>query len=210
MEVFSTFEKVYVINRDIDTSRLISIKQQMSLIGCENYEVVKAIDGWKGSKYYKETEENSLYDGWTKGAAGLVETTIGIIKDAKKNTYNSIVIIEDDVIFNPSIKALEKKIKDFLPPFWELFHYTSKDYKKPIRLGKLKQLTGAWSCQCYAVNSTIYDEYIDLLETSYVPIDLITSRTFHARGKSFAYRYNQVITLPNKSSIRGVEIDYRY
>ena len=48
---------------------------------------------------YTNNDANSKYEGWTQGAAGLVYTTINIIKDAKEKGYKSIMIMEDDIVF---------------------------------------------------------------------------------------------------------------
>ena len=75
-------------------------------------------------------------------------------------------------------------------------------------MGKLLQLTCAWSCQIYAINESIYDEYLEWLELVDRPIDSITSNIFHPRGNSYAPMMPLIDTLPNFSTIRNMNIDY--
>ena len=206
-ELFDRFDMVYVVNRPCDFERKANIEHELSSL-CKHYVLFEATDGWKDHVPMIINEKNKNWDGWTKGAAGLVDTTIRILEDAKKNAYQSILILEDDIIINTMIS---QAVDDFkrVPQNWELFHFTSTDYKRPLRIGKLKKLTGAWSCQMYAINSSIYDEYIRQLKEFDKPIDVITSEYFHPRGKSFALRYNVVNTVPNQSSIRNKFVNYR-
>lgn len=205
--IFDMFDRVYVINRPVDITRREEIIKELQGI-CDTYKLFPAVDGWNETIEFKVTEDNKIYDGWTPGAAGLVETTIQIIKEAKENKYKQILILEDDLKFNYS---LQEAVKSFnrVPDNWELMHFASKDYIRPKRLGKLKRLAGAWSCQIYGVSERIYDEYLSELSKKDKPIDLITSSVFHPRGNSYATRHDVITTYPNFSSIRNKQVNYR-
>ena len=197
------FDNVYVINLKRSDDRRKSIKEQLWRIGCK-YEMFEATDGHDLD--IEIDEENKLMDGWTKGSNGLVDTTIRIIRDAKEKGYKDILILEDDIIFAHGDTRLIKRIKDYN---WELIHLAAHDYRRAVYMCDIRQLRGAWSCQAYAVNSNIYDEYLDWLELRNRPIDWITSNVFHTRGKSYAPVKNIIITKPNLSTIRDAYVDYR-
>ena len=200
-------DNVYAINLKSSPERRDNIGTQCHSIGTK-FEYVDAIDGRKENVEYTNNDANSKYEGWTQGAAGLVYTTINIIKDAKEKGYKSIMIMEDDIVFRGgAYKTVERNFK-LLPENWELFHCAYQNVKPPRYMGKLLQLTCAWSCQIYAINESIYDEYLDWLELVDRPIDSITSNIFHPRGNSYAPMRPIIDTLPNFSTIRNMNIDY--
>ena len=201
-------DKVYAINLKSSEDRRANILQQCHKIGT-HFELIEAIDGREENVKWVENEWNSCEDGWTQGAAGLVYTTINIIKDAKEKGYKSIMIMEDDIIFKFNAYKEGKTLFNELPEDWELFHLASQNFKKqPRRFGDLIRLTGAWSCQIYMIHERIYDEYLEWLELVDRPIDSITSGIIHPRGKSYAPAHDLIRTIPNYSTIRDKEINY--
>jgi hypothetical protein len=58
------------------------------------------------------------------------------------------------------------------------------------------------------VSERIYDEYLEWLELVDRPIDSITSRIIHPRGKSYASINDLITTVPNYSTIRGTMMNY--
>ena len=201
-------DKVYAINLRSSKDRRANILHQCHNIGT-HFEMVEAINGREENVKWVKNEINSIGDGWTQGAAGLVYTTINIIKDAKEKGYESIMIMEDDIIFKDNAYKEGKKLFNQLPENWELFHLASQNFnKRPRILGDLIRLTGAWSCQIYVIHERIYDEYLEWLELVDRPIDSITSRIIHPKGKSYASITDLITTVPNYSTIRDKEINY--
>jgi hypothetical protein len=200
-------DNIYVISLKSSEGRRKNILEQCHSIGT-HFEMVDAIDGRKENVDWVQNEYNKGYDGWTQGAAGLVHTTIGIIKDAKKKGYDSIMIMEDDIVFKPGVYDDAKKAFSSLPKRWELLHLAAQHYRPASRSGGLMLCTGAWSCQIYAINSSIFDEYLEWLELIDRPIDSITSNVFHPRGNSFSSRRDLIRTIPNFSTIRDMKMNY--
>jgi GR25 family glycosyltransferase involved in LPS biosynthesis len=203
------FDKVYVINLKESKDRLIQIKDQLEKIGLYDYTIWEAINGREENVKYKITEYNKEMEGWNIGSAGLVYTTISILKHAKINKYESILILEDDLIFD--IDKLDYAVRGFktVKSDWEMFHFTATHFKQPEKYNKfLYQVNGAWSCQMYAINSTAYDLYLKYLLRVDMPIDVITSYIFQPRGNVYSLRENLVITEANFSTIRNEYIDH--
>lgn len=202
-------DKVYAINLKVSEERRENIQSQCHKIGT-HFELVEAIDGREDNVKWVSNDWNSKYDGWTQGAAGLVYTTINIIKEAKKNKYKSIMILEDDIFFKINAYKICKDLIRNLPKDWELFHLAHQDCsgKRVKRFGKLIKLNASWSCQAYMISERVYDEYLEWLELVDRPIDSITSQIIHPRGKSYAPITELILTLPNYSTIRGMNINY--
>ena len=201
-------DKVYAINLAESEGRRNNILSQCHKIGT-HFELVEAVNGVEENVEWVQNEFNKKHEGWTQGAAGLVHTTKGIIQDAKDKGYKSIMIMEDDIVFKENAYKEGKKLFNQLPDNWELFHLASQNYKgRHRRLGDLIRLTGAWSCQIYMIHERIYDEYLEWLDLVDRPIDSITSLIIHPRGNSYAPISDLIHTIPNYSTIRGIEINY--
>jgi len=200
-------DNVYAINLPGSTDRRANIDKQCFDIGT-HYQLWPAIDGRAENVEWHESDYAKNVHGWTQGAAGLVYTTINIIKDAKEKGYKSILILEDDIVFRPRIYETAVDAMKHLPEDWELFHLAAQHFKTPGRKGNLLQLEGAWSCQAYMVHERAYDMYLEWLELVDRPIDSITAEKFHPRGKSFSTIIKQIVTLPNDSTIRGKFMNY--
>ena len=176
------FDKVVMINLDSAKDRLEKATENCERMGIE-FERVKATPG--RSKYVKMNR--TPYEGWNRNASALAYTTLKIIKKAKKDGLKNIFIMEDDVDFiNSNFEAILKAALSKLPDNWEFFHLNSThEYTSKWVNSCLHRLGGAWCCQAYAVNHTIYDEYIKQLEKFDMPIDNITMKLHKFRGNSY-------------------------
>lgn len=201
-------DKVYAINLKSSEDRRNNIYAQCHSIGT-HFELVEAVNGREENVDWVKNHWNSKYDGWTQGAAGLVYTTIKIIKEAKKKKYKSIIILEDDIVFKHNVYRIVKSLFRSLPEDWELFHLTHQNYiGVPDRYRNFFRLSGSWSCQAYAINENVYDEYLEWLELVDRPIDSITSGVIHPKGNSYSPLINLIETIPNYSTIRDMQINY--
>jgi len=200
------FDKVWVINLAKSKDRLEEFSKQAESIGLE-YERFPAYDGHKNKLKIKS---NNKYPGWNQGAAGLVRTTIKIIQDAKKNGYKNVMIFEDDAVFHgktsETVSQLMSKVKE-----WELIHFCTKHIRPPKWVGRnTARIKSAWRCQAYAINESIYDEMLRLLNKMDKPLDVITAYDIHPKGNSYCPIVNAVDHPMNYSTIRQKEVDYRF
>jgi hypothetical protein len=203
----SYFDHVYLIN--ISADRLHNSQIELAKIGL-TYEVFPATNAYTQTITWNN--QNSGMPGWTVGAAGLVYSTKAVIQDAKTKGYQKILILEDDLVFSQDIKTRVTAAMDIIknaPLTWELLHFAATDYIGRTWVSEgLAKLNGAWSCQMYAVNSSIFDTYLTELNKVDKPIDLITSGVFHPRGKSYCINPGIVKTVPNFSTIRNAFTDH--
>lgn len=207
------FDKVVVINLDRSEGRLRSISSQCHSIGT-HFERVSAIDGSNSNvvkSTFTTTEFNKYWDGWNLGANGLVHTTISIIEKAKKDKLDNILILEDDIIFRNNSYENVKNAFNELPKDWELFHLNLHHLDSPIPIGTyLARCSSGWSCQAYAVRSSVFDLYLEWLRLHDRPIDSITKDVIHRRGNSYCCIPKIIDTIPNVSTIRDRFINYGY
>ncbi len=200
------FDKVVMINLDKAKDRLALSTENCKKQNIE-FERVRATPG--RSKFVKINKEP--YEGWNRNAAALAYTTAKIIKRAKKEGWKNVFIMEDDVDFiHSNFNTILSVAVNRLPKDWDFFHLNSThQYTSKWVSSCLHRLGGAWCCQAYAVNNTIYDRYLHEIEKYSMPIDNITLNLHQERKKSYCTVPNIVIHHPgNYSTLRDQIVEY--
>jgi len=204
------FDRVFVINlpksKDRRSTTKKRLEEKLGMIEGEHYEFWKATSG--RSKFAKFN--GKPYQGWNRNAAGLVYTTKRLIEKAKKEGWKNVFIMEDDVDFIQNFSTIYKESVKHLPKDFDFFHLNST-HEVPTKWysGVVHRLRGAWCCQAYAVNETMYDLYLEELERSECPIDEMTLSFQKIRGNSFCVVPNIVFHHANMASdIREKVVEY--
>lgn len=214
------FSKIYCINLDKRTDKYKDCLKEFKKIDIE-VERVSAIDGAPLFKPELNTKA---------GAYGLFLTNLKIIEDAIKNDYESILILEDDVMFIDNFNKLFNAKVDSLPDDWHLFYLGGNNY---FNLGKFNLVTGdknikvdetnyrklnhelcktTWTqtTHAMAINSTFYRLLLSgLARHNTVPIDRAYCY-LQQEGACNAYTFLPSLALqrPTVSDIEGMYIDY--
>ena len=178
MRLFDRFDKVYLVNLDRRPDRLESFKTQVNKYDLGEFTRISAVDG---SKLNVSEYSNTL----KSGELGLVLTNLEIIKDAKKNKYKSILILEDDCFFTDEILNIEEYFK-MLPLDWDMMymggnHNTHMGVQGPIVINeKIVKLHSTYSTHFIGIKETLFDhieiilsKYQDPLDVSYVKLQKI-------------------------------------
>ena len=200
------FDKVVMINLDSAEDRLTLSTENCKREGIE-FERVKATPG--RSKFVKINSTPT--QAWNRNAAALAYTTAKIIKRAKKEGWKNVFIMEDDVDFIPhNFNSILRTAVNKLPENWDFFHLNSTHQYTSKWVGQcLHKLGGAWCCQAYAVNHTVYDKYLEELEKYEIPIDNITLNLHVENKNSYCTVPDIVIHHPGQhSTLRDKVVEY--
>ena len=193
------FDNIYVINLDSRKDRLERVTREFERIGC-SFERFPAVDGDTNEVVYVP---NDAIPGWNKNSAALLETTIRIIKDAQRKAYNCILICEDDVFFSTDAKERLDALRMPDMASWDMFFFGVMHIFNPQVMNKdIVRLTRSMCCHCYAIQSRVYEDYIQLLEMRDRPIDWITTDFFQIHGRCLALREPLAFQKPDYSNIR--------
>lgn len=208
--IHENFDRVFVINlaksKDRRSTTKKRLEDKLGMIEGEHYDFWKATSG--SSKFAKFS--GNKYQGWNRNAAGLVYTTKRLIEKAKKEKWKNIFIMEDDVDFINNFGEVYKEAIRHLPDNFDFFHLNST-HEKPTKWhsGVVHKLKGAWCCQAYAVNESMYDLYLEELKESRCPIDEMTLNFQKTKDNSYCVVPNIVYHHANKpSDIRGRIVEY--
>ena len=104
------------------------------------------------------------------GAFGCAKSHLSVLKNAKNNNLENVIIMEDDIAFDISPEMLDEKLKlifdnnlDF-----DVFHlsYRYRISDDVPGIDYLKKLSYCHYCSCYIINKKCYDEIIECWEKS--------------------------------------------
>ena len=167
MKLNSFVDKIYCINLKNRKNKKKFIEQQAKLLGLD----ITFFNAIRNNKY---------------PAIGCLQSHLTIIKEARENNYEKILIIEDDCKF-VGIPEIDETT---LPEDWEMLYLGGSMQKildKDIKNIKKKRWI-QMSCHTthsYILHSKAYDEIIMNLEDFTEPVDVYYEETFHRKGTSF-------------------------
>ena len=201
MTINSYFDNVYLINLERRKDRLEWVSNELKKYGI-TFQRFNAIDGLYFEDYVKYDEETAEKMRWTGGAAALVETTQLILLDAIEKKYDKILILEDDIIFNPSINSIFEQTYTTIPSDWETLYFGALHRKpyEPIN-NFLAKVEKCYCCHCYAIHSSIFKLMLELIRKKEKPIDEYTSADIQPRGRSYCFMPNLVYQKTDYSDI---------
>lgn len=123
------FSKIYCINLDRRPDKYEQCQPEFKKLNID-VNRVSAVDG-------KTVERPNTR--WSPGCYGLVLTNINILTEAMQNKYDSILILEDDVMFNDKFYEIFNERIKFLPDDWDILYLGGNNI---FRSGKFTLVTG--------------------------------------------------------------------
>tara|TARA_R110001592_G_scaffold153364_1_gene381756 strand:+ start:228 stop:899 length:672 start_codon:yes stop_codon:yes gene_type:complete len=170
------FNQVYLINLKRRPDKLKVCQQLFAKLNIK-YKISEAIDFCDGipEDYPVKPIEGSFLWDRAPGAWGCYVSHLEIIKDAKKNNYDKILILEDDVAIDDNFLSLfSQKVKD-LPQDWKLFYLGASAHtgipKKKVT-DHISQTFESFTTSSYGIHSSIYDTILESEKVADKTIDL--------------------------------------
>jgi len=170
------FDQVYLINLKRRPDKLKVCQQLFGKLNIK-YKISEAIDFCDGipEDYPVKPLEGSFLWNRAPGAWGCYVSHLEIIKDAKKNNYDKILILEDDVAIDDNFLSLfSQKVKD-LPEDWKLFYLGASAHtgvpKKKVT-DHISQTFESFTTSSYGIHSSIYDTILESEKVADKTIDL--------------------------------------
>jgi GR25 family glycosyltransferase involved in LPS biosynthesis len=208
------FDKIYCINLQNKKDRWERVEKLFNenLIEVERFEAINGltISDEEFNNILNKYNPNRL-TGESASLNGLIENKnslacllshIELIKTAKINNYKRILIFEDDITFSKDFTESIKKISKI---DWSIvylgasqFNWSGIEEKDCFYL--CKNTLGTFA---YAIESSIYDDVINLLETKRKSVDnLLSEIQSNNYGKCYTFYPNIVISDVESSDIR--------
>ena len=172
IDINNYFDKIFVINLDRRGDKMKNIDTKLKKLEIQ-YERFSAIDG---KEFEFDSSKFVLGKGMieNKFALGCLMSHLEVVKIAKEKNYKRILIFEDDALISENINILIQKVRN---KNWKLLYLGGSQYNWNVEFteGEFYYIKKTLGTFAYAVDSSIYDDIIELLEKKYKSVDNILS-----------------------------------
>ncbi len=145
---------------------------------------VSAIDG----------NEVVLPPNWlhTAGAYGCLLSHVRVVREAREAGASSVLIFEDDAVFDPQFKDKFSSFIEELPSDWDMLYFGALHKDEPVRVSEhVARITKANSTFAYAIRDTVFDAFIELNSRAEHVLDM-NSYLLQERFKCYCFMPNLV------------------
>ncbi len=150
-----TFPYEICINLDRRPERWQHMQRKFDQHGIHSVQRFPALDG----------NNMKLPANWlhTPGAYGCLRSHLKVVREARRLGVSSVLIFEDDVVFD---HQLEKKFGAWiqqLPSDWDMLFFGALHRDEPIKVAaNIARITKAYSTYAYVLRDTVFDDFIEL------------------------------------------------
>jgi glycosyl transferase family 25 len=97
------------------------------------------------------------------GAYGCLLSHVRVIEEAQRLGHESVLIFEDDAVFDPEFKIKFASFSEELPSDWDLLYFGALHKDEPLKISDhVYRITKANSTYAYALKHTVYDAFVEL------------------------------------------------
>ncbi|MCI0590274.1 MAG: glycosyltransferase family 25 protein [Gammaproteobacteria bacterium] len=123
--------------------------------------------------------------GWssTLGAYGCLLSHLQVVREARELDVPSVLIFEDDVLFDSRLRNDFSTYISQVPPDWDMLHFGALHMDDPIEISEnVHRIRRAYSTYAYALKHTIFDAYLELNRKADTAVDVnnLVLQTEHA------------------------------
>lgn len=143
------------INLDRRPERWQRIQRALTAHGIEPVQRFSATDG----------NDVALPRDWTRtaGAYGCLLSHVQVVREARDAGAASVLIFEDDVVFDPQFKEKFASFIHELPADWDMLFLGALHKDEPVVISEhVARITKANSTFAYAIRNTVFDAFIEL------------------------------------------------
>ena len=99
----------------------------------------------------------------TAGAYGCLRSHVQVVEAARKLDHESVLIFEDDAVFDPEFTTKFASFSGEVPSEWDMLYFGALHKDEPIRISDhVYRLTKANSTYAYALKRTVFDAFVEL------------------------------------------------
>lgn len=172
-----------------------------------NWKRFSAIDGalsphWEEWKHYTKSKmtkiEKQKYHRKAIASCGswaILKSMYHLLRDAQKNNYNRILVLQDDVLFHKKFHDEFLKVPTWVPENWKLLYLggTQHSWNYIIESSKFYYPNGTTDgAFAVGIHSSIYEELIAEILKFDMPVDSGALRTLQQK-----YLYDSYVLFPN-------------
>tara|TARA_R110002096_G_scaffold82501_1_gene192008 strand:+ start:234 stop:875 length:642 start_codon:yes stop_codon:yes gene_type:complete len=171
-------DKVYLINLATRPDRLQRVKERLECLDIK-YERLEAIDG-------KTIEPHHHLK---PGEVGCNMSHVSALRDAKRNNYGSILILEDDVVFKEDILERFNEGYKRVPDDWEIIFLGGDHIRPPTKISEhIVKCNFTFNTHAYIIRDVAYEKLLAKAKRMSAQIDTVYAR-MQILGKVKAYGF---------------------
>lgn len=143
------------INLDRRPERWQRMQRAFAANGIESVQRFSAVDG----------NAVMLPHDWihTPGAYGCLRSHVQVVREARDAGASSVLIFEDDAVFDPQFKEKFATFVQELPRDWDMLFFGALHKDQPIGVSEhVARISKANSTFAYAIRNTVFDAFIEL------------------------------------------------
>ena len=143
------------INLERRGDRLQRMQAEFARHGIEGVHRFLAVDGSKAV----------LPASWrhSAGAYGCLLSHVTVVQEALAAGWESVLIFEDDAVFNPEFNAKFASFMKEVPADWDLLYFGALHKDEPVQITEhVYRITKANSTYAYALKRTVFEDFIEL------------------------------------------------
>jgi GR25 family glycosyltransferase involved in LPS biosynthesis len=99
----------------------------------------------------------------TAGAFGCLLSHVQVVQNARDRGHESVLIFEDDAVFDPEFKIKFASFIEEVPADWDMLYFGALHKDEPLKVrDHVYRITNANSTYAYALKRTIFDDFLEL------------------------------------------------
>ena len=144
------------------------------------------------------------------GAYGCLLSHLQVVRDARKRGLPSLLILEDDVQFDPSFSEKFQVFVKGLPADWDMVFLGALHREDPVPLAdNVARIRRAYSTYAYALRGSIFDAFIGANDGSSKPVD-VNNSILHSKYNCYCFVPNLAWVEPRYSHVQERMADHWY
>lgn len=148
------------------------------------------------------------------GEYALLQSHKLALETAKANNLDSVLILEDDFIFEENVLSRLDELQD-IPDDWEVIYlganhsHLGAGVLPPENISdNIIRVKSSFCTHAMVIKSTIFDLIIDSINNNPKPLDVIYVNDIQSRNKSYGFKHNVVKQIDSHSDIVSFNCGY--
>ena len=147
---------------------------------------------------------------YSAGAFGCLQSHLHLARDARSRCLPDLLILEDDVLFDPCFRDKFPEFAKGLPADWDMIFLGALHREDPIPVARnVCRIRQAYSTYAYALRNTIFDAFIAINERAECPVD-VNNFILQAQYKCYCFMPNLAWVDAGYSHVQERVVDHWY
>lgn len=139
----------------------------------------------------------------TAGAYGCLLSHVAVIEEARALNAESVLIFEDDAVFDPEFRTKFVSFGEEVPSDWDMLYFGALHKDEPVRLSEhVYRITKANSTYAYALKRTVFDAFLELNRRAEHVLDVNTYQ-LQERFNCYCFLPNLAWVQPEYSDVQN-------